>query len=589
MSMVIDENIMVPMRDGVKLATDVYRPSQEGQWPVLVTRLPYNKDRRFPFEFPPFTKEKRIFLELNFNSARVVEAGYVIVAQDTRGRFASEGEFEPFVHEVEDGADTIAWAAGQPWSSGQVGMFGVSYQGLTQWQAAREQPAALRAIAPSQSPGWHVYPYQGGAFLLGVILGWATGVATDQVQRWVSQGRATRAEVEEMMQANSDLPALYKRLPLVDLPVLQGRAPYYFDWLAHPIPDAYWQGLVSEEIYERFTVPALTISGWYDHFLAKDLESYQSMKQRGGSALARQQQHLVIGPWSHGNFLRGFKERNYGAASFARELLTDLHLRWYDHWLKGIDNGVEQEKPVRIFVMGENRWREEADWPLPGTRYWPYYLQSGGHANTATGDGVLSTTRADAEPEDAYCYDPRDLVPTVGGAVISQGMLDDVGPLDQRQVEAREDVLCYTTLPLERPIEVTGPIELVLYVSSSAPDTDFTGKLVDVYPDGRAEILTDGILRARYRESFVQPALMKPGHVYELHIDLEVTSNVFLTGHRIRLEVSSSNFPRFDRNSNTGGTIAFEREKDFVQAINRVYHSQVYPSHLVLPVIERDQ
>ncbi len=589
MSMVIEENIMVPMRDGVKLATDIYRPAQQGQWPVLVTRLPYNKDRRFPFEYPPFTKEKRIFLELNFDSARVVEAGYVIVAQDTRGRFASEGEFEPFVHEVEDGADAITWAASQPWSSGQVGMFGVSYQGLTQWQAAREQPAALRAIAPSQSPGWHVYPYQGGAFLLGVALGWATDVAMEEVQRRVGQGRATRAELEEMIQASGDLPALFRRLPLVDVPLLQGRAPYYFDWLAHPTLDEYWRTLIQEEFYEQVTVPALTIAGWYDHFQREDLEHYQSMRQRGGSALARSLQHLVIGPWSHGNFLRGFKERTYGAASFARDLLTDLHLRWFDHWLKGIENGVEQEKPVRIFVMGTNVWREEEDWPLPDTQYRPYYLHSGGHANTATGDGVLSTTQADVEPEDVYRYNPRDSVPTMGGAVNSLGMLDDVGPLDQRQIETREDVLCYTTLPLEQPVEVTGPIELVLHVSSSARDTDFTGKLVDVHPDGRAEILTDGILRARYRQSFSSPVLMEPGQVYELRIDLEATSNVFLTGHRIRLEVSSSNFPRFDRNSNTGGTIASEQEKDFVQAINRVYHSQVNPSHLVLPVIERDR
>jgi len=589
MSIVIEENIMVPMRDGVKLATDVYRPAQQGQWPVLVTRLPYNKDRRFPFEYPPFTKEKRIFLELNFDSARVVEAGYVIVAQDTRGRFASEGEFEPFVHEVEDGADAITWVASQPWSSGQVGMFGVSYQGLTQWQAAREQPAALRAIAPSQSPGWHVYPYQGGAFLLGVALGWATDVAMEEVQRRVGQGRATRAELEEMRQASGDLPALFRRLPLVDVPLLQGRAPYYFDWLAHPTLDEYWRTLIQEEFYEQVTVPALTIAGWYDHFQREDLEHYQSMRQQGGSALARSLQHLVIGPWSHGNFLRGFKERTYGAASFARDLLTDLHLRWFDHWLKGIENGVEQEKPVRIFVMGTNVWREEEDWPLPDTQYRPYYLHSGGHANTATGDGVLSTAQADAEPEDVYRYNPRDSVPTMGGAVNSLGMLDDVGPLDQRQIEAREDVLCYTTLPLERPVEVTGPIELVLHVSSSARDTDFTGKLVDVHPDGRAEILTDGILRARYRQSLSSPVLMELGQVYELRIDLEATSNVFLTGHRIRLEVSSSNFPRFDRNSSTGGTIASEQERDFVQAINRVYHSQVYPSHLVLPVIERDR
>ncbi len=407
-----------------------------------------------------------------------------------------------------------------------------------------------------------------------------------EVQRRIGQGRATPADLEEIMQVMNDMLSMYKRLPLVDMPLLQGRAPYYFDWLAHPALDAYWRAVVSEEIYARITVPALTIAGWYDFFQKEDLEHYQGMKQRGGSAFARKNQRLVIGPWSHGNFMWGFSERNYGEASKARDLLTDMQLRWFDHWLKGIENGIEQEKPVRIFVMGANLWREEEDWPLPDTQYRPFYLQSGGHANSAAGDGLLSTTRADAEPEDVYRYDPRDPVPTVGGAVLLEG---GEGPRDQRQVEAREDVLCYTTPPLEQPLEVTGPIELVLYVSSTTRDTDFTGKLVDIYPDGRAENLVDGILRARYRESFTQQVLTEPGHVYELRIDLGATSNVFLAGHRIRLEVSSSNFPRFDRNSNSGGTIASEQEKDFVQAINHVYHSHVYPSHLVLPVIERDR
>jgi len=582
--MVIDENIMVPMRDGVKLATDVYRPAKVGQWPVLLTRVTYNKDLRFPV---PQLREKRIFLELTLDSERVVQAGYVIVAQDTRGRYASEGEFTPFLHEAEDGADTIAWAASQPWSTGKVGMFGVSYQGLTQWQAASEQPAALEAIAAAQSPKGALYPYQGGTFLLTVAFGWTmTQGVIGEIQRRIGQGRATPADLEEVAQAINDILALYKRLPLVDMPLLEGRAPYYFDWLAHPTLDAYWRTRVPEELYERIAVPALTIAGWYDFFQREDLEHYQSMRQRGGSVLVRSLQRLVIGPWSHGNFMWGFRERTYGAASEARDMLTEMQLRWFDHWLKRIENGIEQEKPVRIFVMGANVWREEEDWPLPDTQYRPYYLHSGGHANTAGGDGVLSTTLAEAEPEDDYRCDPHDPVPTVGGAVLMEG---GEGPRDQRQVVAREDVLCYTTPPLEQPVEVTGPIELVLYVSSSARDTDFTGKLVDVSPDGRAENLTDGILRARYRQSFSSPVLMEPGRIYELHVDLGATSNVFLAGHRIRLEVSSSNFPRFDRNSNTGGTIASERENDFVQAINRVCHSRVSTSHLVLPVIERDR
>jgi putative CocE/NonD family hydrolase len=280
-----------------------------------------------------------------------------------------------------------------------------------------------------------------------------------------------------------------------------------------------------------------------------------------------------------------FPERTYGLmASGDAADLVGIQLRWYDHWLKGEDNGVEQDKPVKLFVMGLDEWREEDDWPLPDTQFRPYYLHSDGHANTAAGDGTLSTEAPAEEAEDAYLYDPRRPVPTVGGAILLSLGLDQ-GPRDQRSVEAREDVLCYNTPVLEKPVEVTGPIELVLSISSSARDTDFTGKLVDVYPDGRAEILTDGILRARYRESFSEPRLLQPGQIYELHLDLWATSNLFKAGHRIRLEVSSSNFPRFDRNTNTGGTI--ETETDFVQVVNRVYHDSAHPSYLVLPIIER--
>jgi putative CocE/NonD family hydrolase len=590
MSMIIEQNIMVPMRDGINLATDVYRPARAGQWPVLLMRHPYNKDFRFPL---PGWENRRIGVEINLNAERVVDAGYVIVAQDIRGRYASEGEFTPFLFERNDGVDTIDWVASQSWSSGQVGMYGASYQALAQWQTAMAQPSALRAIAPSQSPNaGGLYPYQGGAFMLSMALGLVMGsLVPEEVRRRVAVGQATSADMEKLTQALGDFQARLTQLPLVNQPVLRDPAPYYFDWLMHPTIDDYWRTFMPEKFYESVSIPVLTISGWYDIFLRNDLRQYQSMKQRSGSALARQQ-HLVIGPWSHGNFMWGYVDRQYGEGGSvvspqALNMLTDIQLRWFDHWLKGLDNGLEQAKPVRIFVMGIDQWREEDSWPLPDTRYRPYYLQSAGNANTASGDGVLSSTQMVQGAEDVYRYDPHHPVPTISGTVDPK-LQGNLGPYDQREIEAREDVLCYTTAPLEHSIEVTGPIELVLYASSSACDTDFTGKLVDVHPDGRAELLTDGILRARYRESFARPVLMQPGRVYALRIDLGATSNVFLSGHRIRLEVSSSNFPRFDRNSNTGGTIATERAEDFMPAINRIHHNTEYPSHLLLPIIERE-
>ncbi|GCE08035.1 CocE/NonD family hydrolase [Dictyobacter aurantiacus] len=590
--MIIEQNLMIPMRDGVKLATDVYRPEGEGRWPVLVVRHPYNKDFRMPL---PGWEDRPIAININLFAERVVAAGYVIVLQDVRGRYASEGEFQPFLFESSDGVDTINWASEQPWSTGQVGMFGASFQALAQWQVASAQPAALRAIAPSQSPhAGGLYLYQGGAFMLAVALTLVMGsFAPDQLQRRIKDDRARSEDMEMLKQALDDFPARFEQLPLVEQPAMRDVAPYYFDWLAHPDQDDYWRATLSEEEFERVTVPALTIAGWYDLFLRNDLRQYQLMKQRGGSGHARQQQRLIIGPWGHGNFMWGHAERRYdedglAVSEQAVNMLTDVQLRWFDRWLKGLDNGVEREKPVRIFVMGIDQWREEDAWPLPDTRYRSYYLHSGGKANSVAGDGVLSATQMAQGEEDVYRYDPHDPVPTRAATNVASKQRGDLGPYDQREIEEREDVLCYTAAPLEHPVEVTGPIELVLYASSSARDTDFTGKLVDVYPDGRAELLADGILRARYRESFARPALMEPGRVYELHIDLGATSNVFRAGHRIRLEVSSSNFPRYDRNSNTGGSIAIEQREDFVPAVNCVYHNELYPSHLILPVIERE-
>lgn len=581
MNFVIEKNLMVPMRDGVKLAADLYRPAEGGPFPSLLIRLPYSKETSSFVASP------------GGDVLKLAGAGYAVLVQDVRGTGASEGDkFVPVLVEPEDGADTVAWITKQPWSTGKVGIFGPSYLGFVQWLMAKEQPEGLVAMAPTitTSNFYHAPYYQGGAFNLGSRVWWALFMGFLETMRQLYKGKASMAQMGQIMQAMGNIQALYERMPLTDVPEIKEAAPYYFDWLNHPTYDEYWQKIAPDEHYEQVTVPALNIGGWYDLYQWATIENYVGMKARGGSETARRHQRLIIGPWSHTINGGAFPEREYGfAASMLAADITGAHIRWFDHWLKGVENGVEQDKPVKIFVMGLDQWREEEDWPLPDTQYRNYYLRSGGKANRATGDGSLSTEApGGAEAEDIYLYDPRRPVPTKGGPLLFGNVLGtDAGPLDQRQIEERDDVLCYTTPVLEKGVEVTGPVELVLYISSSAKDTDFTGKLVDVYPNGRAEILCDGILRARYRDSFSKPKLLEPGQIYELHLSLWATSNLFKPGHRIRLEVSSSNFPRFDRNTNTGGTIAIETEKDFAQAINRVYHDKAHPSHLILPVIER--
>jgi putative CocE/NonD family hydrolase len=314
------------------------------------------------------------------------------------------------------------------------------------------------------------------------------------------------------------------------------------------------------------------------------------MRRHGGSAAARDGQRLIVGPWCHadGTDLGTFPDRSFGLdGSIKTADVTGAHLRFFDRWVRGRTDTPDDTHRVRIFVMGIDRWRDEVDWPLPDTRYTDFFLAGGGRANTATGDGVLTRDAASVEAADTFLYDPRRPVPSLGGTVLAAVSGAYPGPADQAAVETREDVLCFTTAVLERPVEVTGHVTLVLYVSSSAPDTDFTGKLVDVHPDGKAIILCEGIQRARYRRSLTDPAPLEPGTVYELTIDLCVTSNVFLPGHRILLEVSSSNFPRYDRNTNTGGTIAADGEDDLAVAVNRVHHGPAHPSRLILPLIER--
>ncbi|HET7080100.1 MAG TPA: CocE/NonD family hydrolase [Chloroflexia bacterium] len=569
-TILIDKNVMVAMRDGVHLATDVYRLDGAAPAPALVTRTPYDKEHALAGN--------------SFDILRAVQAGYVVVIQDVCGRYASDGAFEPMRNEATDGCDAFAWVAAQPWSDGMVGTFGGSYLGATQWLPAREQPPALRAMAPvvTFSDMYAGSAYQGGAKVLHDLRWVVADIVPGEIRRRVARGAVAPPNGGQL-----DVDAVLNYLPLGDDPLIRDAAPFYQDWLAHATADEYWRPLSPNAGYDKITVPALNISGWYDIFLWDTFQNFNGMRERGGAEQARRFARVIIGPWTHMNFTGSFPEREFGPAAGSEAIdLSGIQLRWFDHWLKGVANGVEQEAPVTIFVMGVDQWRAESAWPLPDTQYRPYYLHSAGAANSLHGDGTLSGESPHDESPDVYLYNPFRPVPTVGGQVILPGA-NSMGPRDQRAVEERDDVLVYSTAVLDRPVEVTGPIELRLFVSSSARDTDFTGKLVDVFPDGRALILTEGILRARYRNSFTEPELLEPDRVYELRLDLWATANVFLPGHRIRLEVSSSNFPRFARNSNTGGVMAGEAAGEYRPAINRIFHDAARPSRLILPIIER--
>lgn len=577
MRLIVDKNILVPMRDSVLLCTDVYRPStNNSQYPAILQRTPYNK-------------EQPSLLGGWLDVFHAVQRGFVVVVQDTRGRYRSEGRFEPFQDEASDGEDTIEWIAAQNWSSGAVGMAGASYLGATQWLAATKQPTALRAISPSTTTdqyfdGW---TYQGGALQLGFILTWT--LASLGFGEAVRRAPADSASVTELIDLVDKIDELLVATPIKSVAELPGFAGYYGMWLSRQSYDHYWQALSPKEEYSKIIVPALNIGGWYDIFLRGTLRNYMGMRRYGGSDLARRGQRLIVGPWSHGSTGGLFPERSFGVrGSVGGADVTGTQLRWFRQTLT--DEGLDfDEPPVSIFVMGPNRWRTEMDWPLPDTRYIDYFLSSSGASNTQHGDGRLGTEAPSLSDQDVFYYDPRDPVPTVGGATFLPGLLiaANAGPRDQRAVELRQDVLCYTSDPLEDDTEVTGPIELILYASSSAVDTDFTGKLVNVFPDGRAEIVSDGILRSRYRVSPVRPELITPGVVYEFRLDLGATSCVFPAGHRFRLEVSSSNFPRFARNMNTGGDNISENIDSAVVAVNRIYHSSQFPSRLILPIISR--
>ena len=579
MSFRVEKDIMVPMRDGIELATDAWIPDGPGQAPALLVRLPYGKDMigLYSYGMAP-------------NVFGLVEAGYAVVYQDCRGTFRSGGEFSPMVNEASDGADAVAWLAAQPWCDGNIGTFGASYLGFVQWATA-SACRDLKAIAPAvTTTDYYSTPWysEGGALSLHAMQTWTTMMALAEAQRAFGAGPGDPQALMDLLDMAAEPDPYLAALPVRVRPLLEKQWPWWAEILAHPARDEYWRGLSVSEHFDDITAPALNIGGWFDIFITSTVRTFTALRQRGGSAAAREGQRLIVGPWDHLNCTGIYPDRRFGMMADA--LLSDLtgqHQRFFDRWLRGQSDALAGSAPVRIFVMGIDQWRDEQDWPLPGTSYDAYYLHGSGRANTAGGDGELRQEPPGGEHTDAYLYDPLRPVPTLGGRVMSPSTANGAGPVDQRRAESRDDVLCYSTPVLEHPVEVTGHVSLTLFVSSSAPDTDFTGKLVDVFPDGRVIFLTDGILRARYRRSLAEPELLVPGEVYEVTVDLSVTSNVFLPGHRIRLEVSSSNFPRFDRNTNTGGVISEDGAADVQVAVNRIFHGPAHRSRLVLPVIAR--
>jgi uncharacterized protein len=575
MSKIIHEkNVPAVMRDGTTLYADVFRPEGEGKYPVLLQRTPYNK------AFLPLTT-------MVLDPIAAAHQGYVVIIQDVRGRFESEGDpFYIYKNEYNDGYDSVEWAASLPYSDGNVGMYGLSYKGMTQFQAAIMQPPHLKAIFPI-TWGTDVFMYRGGALELGLLISWTLATIGPNAVIKAKQGKEDF--IKEFMTLVHSIDHIeeagFNQLPIQDsewLKLGDGFASFFYDILEHNTKDEYHLEISVKEKSEKMNVPVFGIAGWYDLLLGQDLEHYETLKHKKNTK-------IMIGPWAHAGFAPAVGDLNFGlsASSLLLDLkidLTSLQLKWFDYWLKGIDNGIAEEPPVKIFVMGENQWRHEQEWPLQRTVYTPYYFHSNGKANRKDGDGTLSIVQPQEEVSDSYIYDPLNPVPTLGGNHLLP-MNYPRGPIDQQFLETRENVLVYTSDVLEEDLEVTGPVKVILYASSSAVDTDFTAKLVDVHPNGKAYNIVDGIIRAKNRDKNQPPSLITPNEVYCYEIDLLATSNLFKKEHRIRVQISSSNFPRFDRNTNTGES--GRDSKELTSATQLVFHSERYPSHILLPVIPR--
>ncbi len=562
----MERGVKVMMRDGVTLRADIYRPKEEGRYPILLQRTPYNKTSGVDF------------------GMLAAAAGYVAIVQDVRGRFTSEGEWYPFKWESQDGFDTVEWAAALPYSNGKVGMWGGSYVGATQMLTAIAHPPHLAGILPVvTASNYHSnWTYQGGAFEQWFNESWTSGLAQDSLNRKIQT--ETNAMDGAWKLPLTSYPLFNAPGGVAQLDSAEGLAPYFLDWLAHPSYDEYWKRWSIEDHYADIQVPALHVAAWYDIFQGGSLRNYQGLQEHAGNEAARRGQRLLVIIGGHAGGGRKIGEVDFGPAADFNE--TQVTLEWYDFLFKGVQNGFAKH-PVRIFVMGTNEWRDEDEWPPRRAKAASYFLVSTKGANSLRGDGVLQTRAGGSgRDSDQFVYDPANPVPTTGGPLCCDATHLPPGPRDQRAVEARDDVLVYSTPALDHDVEVTGQVKLNFWAKSSAVDTDFTAKLLDIWPNGFAQNLTEGIVRARYRDSQEKPELLNPEEIYKLSLDLWSTSNVFKKGHKIRLEVSSSNFPRFDRNLNTGESSQFGTR--MVKATNTVLHDAEHASVLVLPEVSQE-
>jgi putative CocE/NonD family hydrolase len=559
----VERDVPIPMRDGTVLRADVYHPDADGQFPVLVERVAYELTSR-----------------CRENGEFYAQRGYVMVGQSVRGTFASEGTFVPFRDdgwgERQDGYDTVEWASRQSWSNGRVGMLDGSYSGFTQYLVAPTRPPHLRAL----------FVREGGTTLRDLVFpngahglfyrDWTISTVLSHLRHPTTSPERAPAR-EQLEKASGNLDHWRQRLPLLDCPPLEGVADWYFADLRHPSDGPYWWSTEVARQFASIDVPIFHLGGWFDSFLAGTLRAFQGIRTQGATAECRETQRLVIGPWVHGPEYVG--QSRIGELDFGPNAAWNLHehrLAWYDYWLKGIDNGALDVPTVHVFLMGANRWVDYAAWPPSEVTYQPFYLRAGSGPSAASlNNGHLSAEPPSGEEApDRYLYDPTNPVPS-----LHQGL--DTGPKDHRPIEGR--VLTYTSEVLAHDLTVVGPVKATIYGTSSALDTDWVVRLCDVWPDGRSMSVCDGILRARYRDSSENPALLHPDEIYRFDVDLWATAQVFATGHRLRVEVTSSEFPRYDPNLNTGGT--FGEETQGLVARNVVFHDAARASHVLLPVL----
>jgi len=543
--------VWVTMRDGIKLATTVYLPLKGGPHPAVLVRTAYN---RIGFYDPFFVKNN-----------------IALVTQDCRGRYESGGNFYPFVNEPDDGFDTLQWIGKQPWCNGKIGMFGDSYLAATQLLVAPLQNKFLKVINPRfmAADCWkHAY-YCDGAFSL--ALSWS----------WLCFETATKISHAVAMPL-LDVKQFLKSLPIINMDERSGAGvvPYFRDYVSHCKFGKFWHLLRLSDKYDYFKIPVLLTAGWYDNYAAEAVNMFTGLQKANTNESIKKQHRLIIGPWTHGiNYSTTLGELDFGPEA---EKERDSTQRWLNCILKNKPATDFQKAPIRIFVMGKNYWRDEQEWPLKRTCYTYFYLR--------TGRRLDAKPPATEESPDCYVYDPENPVPTCGGnhsvGPYNPGLYDFVkpGPYDQHSIEQRNDVLIYTSRILARDIEITGHVKLFLYASSSAKDTDFVARLTDVYPDRRSINITEGILRVRFRKNiWGKPELLVPDKIYLFEIDMQVTSNVFMAGHKIRLQITSSNFPLWDRNLNTGNNPATDTR--YIKARQTIFHSPKYPSALLLPII----